>query len=61
MEFLKNISINLKASGPAAVLISWVVGVTLLGILGEGEITSKAMSVLSVTGALLIAVLGHRA
>jgi hypothetical protein len=58
--FLKNIALSIRATGPAAVLVSWVLGVTLLGIFGQGEIASKAMSALSVTGGLLIVILGQR-
>jgi hypothetical protein len=29
MDFLKNIAISLKATGPAAVIIAWILGVAL--------------------------------
>lgn len=54
MDFLRNLFINLKATGPAAVIIAWVIGVTLLGIFGNGDIASRAMSVLNVGGVILI-------
>lgn len=61
MEFLKNVAINLRATGPAAVLVAWVLGVTALGIFGNAELGKQALSALSVVGGLLIVVLGQRA
>jgi hypothetical protein len=58
--FLKNIAVSIRATGPAAVLVSWVIGITLLGIFGHGEMASKAISVLSITGGMLIVILGQR-
>ena len=47
MDFLKNISVNLKATGPAAILVSLVICITLLGIFGESEQSKTALSTLS--------------
>ena len=60
MDFLKNIAINLKATGPAAVIISWILGITLVGVFGQGEIVSKALTALSIVGPLLIIILGQK-
>ena len=60
MDFLKNIAINLKATGPAAVIISWILSVSLVGILGHGEIASKALTVLEFVGPMLIIILGQK-
>jgi len=60
IDFLKNIIVNLKATGPAAVLIAWVLGVTLLGIFGNGEIASHGMSALYVFGIMLVMILGQK-
>jgi hypothetical protein len=60
MEFLKNIVINLKATGPAAVFIAWIIGVTLRGLFGEGDVARIGLSVLSVGGALLVTALSKR-
>ncbi|MFA5847048.1 MAG: hypothetical protein WC855_09120 [Thermodesulfovibrionales bacterium] len=59
MGFLKNISINLKATEAAAVLIAWVMGITLLGIFGKDSIAYAGMGILGGTGALLIKALGQ--
>jgi hypothetical protein len=61
MDFLKNIAIRLRATGPAAVLVSWVLGVTALGIWGNAELGRQALTTLSVVGGLLIVILGQRA
>jgi hypothetical protein len=61
MDFLKNIAIRLRATGPAAVLVSWVLDVTALGIWGNAELGRQALTTLSVVGGLLIVILGQRA
>jgi hypothetical protein len=60
MDFLKNIVVNLKATGPSAVLIAWIIGITLLGIFGDGEIAKKAVNYLGILGGILVVVLGQR-
>ena len=60
MEFLKNIAINLKATGPAAVIIAWILGITAVGVFGQGEIAMKALSSLYIVGPLLIIVMGQK-
>ena len=56
MDWLKNITVNLKATGPAAVLIALIVGITVLGIFGEGDKAGAALSILGfMAGALGIA------
>lgn len=60
MEFLKNIAINLKATGPAAVIIAWVLGITAVGVFGEGESASKALSALSIVGPILVIGMGQK-
>lgn len=46
-EFMKNIAINLRATGPAAVLISLIACITLLGLYGDGPKASTALTILS--------------
>ncbi|MDD2335947.1 MAG: hypothetical protein PHD01_05150 [Geobacteraceae bacterium] len=60
MDFLKNVAINLKATGPAAVIITWVLGVTLVGVLGQGEVANRALTFLGFTGPMLIMILGQK-
>ncbi|MGD0278080.1 MAG: hypothetical protein ABSC11_02110 [Smithella sp.] len=54
MDFLKNIAVNLTATGPASIIIVWVVCVTLLGIFGTGALAWFAMIVLNIAGAVIV-------
>ena len=54
MEFLKNLAINLQASGPAAVLSIWVICVTLLGLFGSGDMASRAFMLLAFFGGAVL-------
>ena len=60
MGFLKNLSLNLQAAGPAAVLIVWVISIASLGIFGEGPVAEHAMTGLLFLGALIFAILAQR-
>lgn len=60
MEFLKNIAVNLQATGPAAVVIAWMICITLLGLFGSGTTASMAIIILCITGSALITSLGQR-
>jgi hypothetical protein len=51
---LKNIAINLKASGSAAVIAVWIICVTLLGLFGQGEFAKSAMTILAVAGGMIL-------
>ena len=48
MDFLKNIAISLQATGPAAVIIAWIISVTALGLFGDGSLAKTALSILAV-------------
>ncbi|MBU2835748.1 hypothetical protein HF673_08230 [Acidithiobacillus thiooxidans] len=61
MEFLKNVAVNLNATGPAAVLISLIGGITLLGLFGHGGLASSALSILSLIIGFLGLALAQRA
>jgi len=61
MDFFKNISLNLHATGPAAVMIVWILRMTLLGLFGNSSnLGTVALGLLGGTGALIIRALGHR-
>jgi len=60
MEFLKNIVVNLKATGPAAVLSVWVICVTLLGVFGSGEMASSAFGLLAFFGGAILVALANK-
>jgi hypothetical protein len=60
VKLLTNIIVNLRAAGPAAVLVAWIIGITLLGLFGESQLAHKAISVLSVAGSVLAAALAMK-
>ena len=57
MGFLKNILINVKAKGPAAVVIVWFICITALGILGDGENAKYALFALYFGGMIIFGAL----
>jgi len=61
VKLLANIVLNLKAAGPAAVFATWIICITAIGLFGEGELAHRAISVLSVVGAVLAAALAMKA
>jgi len=60
MEFFKNIAVNLKATGPAAVMCVWVICVTLLGIFGSGPMASSAFGLLAFFGGAVLYALANK-
>jgi hypothetical protein len=60
LEFMKNIAINLRATGPAAVLISLIAAITLLGVFGDGPLAKSALGVLAVLTGLVAVGLAQR-
>jgi hypothetical protein len=60
MQWITNIGLNLHASGPAAVLIVWLICFTALALYGSGEAAHTGLGVLGAFGGVLIAALGHR-
>ena len=53
MEFLKNVSVKLPATGLAAAVIVWVMAVAAVAIFGQGQLALSALLLLS-GGILLI-------
>jgi hypothetical protein len=51
---LKGLSLQLRATGPATVLVAWIAGVTLLGLFGRGDIATFALSALCGAGGILV-------
>ena len=54
MNPIRNIAVNLRAKGPAAVLIVWIVSVTAVGLVGEGPIAERALGLLAIAGGLIL-------
>ncbi|WP_143711338.1 hypothetical protein [Magnetococcus marinus] len=59
-DWLKNISVNIRATGPAAVIIVWIIAVTVLGIWGEGGHASYAQGMLNFCGGIILVVLAKK-
>ena len=57
----KNLAVNLKATGPATVLVAWIAGVVVLGIFGTGESADRAFGLLAIAGGLILITLAARA
>ena len=55
MNFFKNIIVNLRATGIAAVVCVWLMCITVLGIFGSGDNTKSAITVLTVAGGMILA------
>jgi hypothetical protein len=60
MEFFKNIALHLQATGPAAVIIVWILCITLVGIFGNGPIATMAMGLLAFAGGAVMIGLASR-
>jgi len=60
MQFLKNIAVNLNATGPATVMSVWVICVTLLGIFGTGTMASTAFGLLGFFGGAVLVALATK-
>jgi hypothetical protein len=56
----KNIAIHLQATGPAAVIIVWIVAVTVLGLYGTGELARQALFLLTAAGGAILVALASR-
>jgi hypothetical protein len=56
----KNIVVNLHATGPAAVLIVWIGGITMLGLYGNGDLAKIALVGLETCGGAILLGLAAR-
>jgi len=54
MDYLKNISLNLRATGPAAVLIVWLVCITAVGLFGDCGLARAAFAALAIAGGVIL-------
>jgi len=53
MEFLQNLALNLKATGPAAAIAVWFMFITALGLFG-GPNSGVALGILAGAGGVLL-------
>jgi hypothetical protein len=56
MEFLQNLAINLKATGPAAVVAIWFICITALGVFG-GPNSAIALGIVGSGGIVVLSAL----
>lgn len=56
---LRNIAINIQATGPAAVLIVWMLCFTAIALFGSGDLASYAQGALGAFGVFLLSALGQ--
>ena len=54
MNPFKNLTINLHAAGPAAVVAVWLICITTLGLLGSGPMAQGTLYALEIFGGALI-------
>jgi len=59
-DMFRNIVINLRAKGPAAILITWLLCFTALALFGTGSLAACALGFLSVFGFILLSALAHK-
>jgi amino acid permease len=57
LDLFRNFALNIRATGPAAILVVWIIAVATLGLYGQGEIASSALKTLSTVGGALVIVL----
>ena len=57
---LRNIVVNLRATGPAAVICVWCISVAALGVFGEGSNASSALGILAAGGGMVLLALAQR-
>ena len=61
MEFLKNIALNLQATGPSTVIIVWIICVTMLGLFGSGDMAGRSFGLLAFFGGAVLISLANKA
>ena len=54
MDNLRNLIVNLKATGSAAVICVWIIAVMLLGLYGNSTYSSSALSILTIAGGMIL-------
>jgi small neutral amino acid transporter SnatA (MarC family) len=50
----RNISLNMRATGPASVVCVWMISILLLGLFGQGELARSAITALEVAGGMIL-------
>ncbi|MGB9367255.1 MAG: hypothetical protein WCE79_14705 [Xanthobacteraceae bacterium] len=55
MNFLGNLSVNLKAAGPAAVICVWLIALVLISLFVSAENAERAFGLLAISGGMILA------
>lgn len=55
VRLLRNVAVGIRAPGPAAILICWMLCVTALGLFGDGTYTGSALTFLVFFAGLILA------
>jgi hypothetical protein len=54
MDFLKNFAVNIRAAGPAAVMIGWFASITAVAIFADSENAQRATQYLFFAGCIIL-------
>jgi len=57
MNLIKNLAINLRVTSNAAIFITWMVCMTLLGIFGKGALADRAITQFGIVSIIVMAAL----
>jgi hypothetical protein len=60
IDIFKNVVVNLRATGPAAVIAVWLICVTAIGLWGGGEMAGRALGILAFAGGAIMISLAAR-
>lgn len=57
MNPLKNLILNLQATGPAAAVCVWFITMACVGVFGQGDNASRALGFIGMGGAVVLGAL----
>lgn len=54
MDPFRNLTLNLRASGTAAIVCMWLICVTLIALFGTTHLAERAMTLFAVAGGVIL-------
>lgn len=60
VRLLRNVGVGIRAPGPAAIMMLWLLCVTALGLFGDGEYVSNALTLLIFFAGLVLVSLASK-